>query len=557
MFASVVILVVYALTVSYVQAVQGDKLAAAAERQRLQTSTLNAMRGNITDVAGVPLAVTIAARDVTVDQTQVVDPSASAARLAVPLQVSPETLVPRLTGTRRFVYLARGITPEQWATVQALNVPGVYSEPTTRRVYPAGDVAANVVGFVDSEGRGAGGLEYGLERELAGVDGKQTVELAPGGREIPDGAQSGTEAVPGTSVRLTINRDVQWMAQRELESRVAESKADGGSVVVMDSKTGAIVALASTPTFDPNQASEGSGATMGNGALMNTFEPGSTSKVMTLAAAVDEGGMTPTSELDVPLSLRIAGKTFRDSSVLPSQQLTLTGVMARSSNIGTIMAAKTVGPQRMYDYLKKFGVAEPTGLNFPAESRGQLPAPARWSGTSFPTIAFGQGLSMNSVQVASVYATIANGGVRVAPTLVSGYTNPDGTQSPAPTPATTRVVSARTAAMVTAMLESVTTEGGTAPLAAIPGYRVAGKTGTALRNDPACGCYRGYVSSFVGFAPADAPRLVVGVTIDNPRQGHFGGQLAGPVFQKVMTFALQEMRIPPTGAAKPNLPLTW
>jgi cell division protein FtsI (penicillin-binding protein 3) len=277
---------------------------------------------------------------------------------------------------------------------------------------------------------------------------------------------------------------------------------------------------------------------------------------MTMAAVIEEKKANPLTRITVPPTLVTKYKTFHDDVAHGTWHLTLNGVLAKSSNIGTIIASRLIGGPKLYSYLKKFGIGDPTGLRFPGESDGRVPAPSTWSATSFGTIAFGQGLSLNAVQATSVYATIANDGVRVQPTLVAGVTAPDGTFQAAAAPTSTRVVSASTAAQVRTMLESVVTDG-TAPLAAIPGYRVAGKTGTANRIDDACGCYRGYTASFIGMAPADSPDVVVGVFIQNPRVGHFGGQLAAPVFKKVMTFALQHYRVPPTGTASPRLPITW
>ena len=255
--------------------------------------------------------------------------------------------------------------------------------------------------------------------------------------------------------------------------------------------------------------------------------------------------------------LNRGGSAFHDHDEHGTLRLTFAGVLAKSSNIGTIQASEKIGAKTLYGYLKKFGIAEPSGLNFPGESRGLLPALKDWSGTSFPTIAFGQGLSLNSIQATSVFATIANGGVRVEPRLVAGTTGNDGKFVEAAQSRRIEVVSPATARTVTDMLESVVSDGGTAPMARIPGYRVAGKTGTANRVDPACGCYRGYTASFIGFAPADNPQLVVSVTLQAPKRGHYGGMLGGPVFKRVMSFALQDQRIPPTGSKAPALKLTW
>lgn len=555
--ALLVTLTIVAGRVIDLQAIQGPALAAAGDRARLRTVILPAVRGDITDINGVPLATTVQARNVTVDQTLVTAPAAEAAQIASVLGGDASAYQQRMTGTRRFVYLAKGITPETWAKVAALRLPGVFSEVSSTRIYPAGSVAANVVGYVRADGHGGSGLEYGFDQELAGTAGSEIFQSSARGTAIPTADSSGTDPVPGTSIRLTLDRDLQWVAQSAIAAEVTAARADSGTVVVMDPATGQIYALATVPTFDPNKAADAAQSDVRNRAVSDVFEPGSTSKIMTMSAVIEEGKANPLTHILVPPVLKTKYKTWHDDVPHGTLRLTLNGVLARSSNIGTILASQSIGGVKLYGYLKKFGIGEPTGLHFPGEQDGFVPAPQNWSATSFGTIAFGQGLSLNAVQAASVYATIANNGVRVAPTLVAGYTSPDGTFQPAPAPARTRVVSASTATQVRQMLESVVSDDGTAPMAAISGYRVAGKTGTANRIDDTCGCYRGYTASFVGMAPADAPRLVVAVFLQNPRNGHFGGQLAAPVFKKVMSFGLEHLRIPPTGTAHPRIPVFW
>ncbi len=552
-----VVLTIVAARVVDLQAIQGPSLAAAGDKARLRTVVLPAVRGQITDINGVPLATTVAAKNVTVDQTLVTDPAGEAAQLSSVLGGDASVYRSRMTGTRRFVYLAKGITPEVWSTVSALKLPGVFSEDASTRVYPAGSVAANVVGYVRADGHGGSGLEYGFDKELAGTPGSQTYQASAGGTEIPTADSSGVDPVAGMGVRLTIDRDIQWVAQDAIAKQVAAAKADSGTVVVMDPRTGQIYALATVPTFDPNKPASAAQSDISNRAVSDVFEPGSTSKIMTMSAVIEERKANPLTRIVVPPVLRTPYKTWHDDVPHGTLKLTLNGVLARSSNIGTILAAQKIGGPKLYSYLKKFGIGEPTGLHFPGESRGYVPPPAKWSATSFGTIAFGQGLSLTAVQAASVYATIANGGVRVSPTLVAGYTAPDGTYQPAAAPSSVRVVSPATATAVRSMLESVVSDDGTAPKAAISGYRVAGKTGTANRIDDTCGCYRGYTASFIGMAPADAPKLVVAVFLQNPRNGHFGGQLAAPVFKKVMSFSLEHLRIPPTGTVHPRIPVFW
>jgi cell division protein FtsI (penicillin-binding protein 3) len=537
------------------QAVEAPAYAARAEAGRMRTVVLPATRGQITDINGTVLATSVDAKNVTVDQTLVHDPAATAMALAPLLDIDAATLVQKLTGTRRFAYVAKQITPVVWSQVDALSLPGIFSEDTTTRVYPAGDLAANVVGFVGSDGAGLGGLELGDQSLLAGVNGVDTYEAGAGGREIPTATAVQHNPVEGTTIRTTINSDIQWAAQQALAAAVKSSDADSGTVVVMDPRSGAILALASAPTFDPSDPGAAPVADRGNRALSDIYEPGSTSKVMTAAAVIQEKALTPNSVITVPNTLMRGGRIFHDDVSHGTEHLTLTGVLAKSSNLGAIQAAETIGRDKLYSFIKAFGIGDPTGLDFPGESRGILSPPSRWSDAQFATVSFGQGLSLNAVQATSVYATIANGGVRVEPSLIAGTVGPDGTFTSSAAPTQTRVVSAQTAATVRDMLESVVSDQGTAPMARIPGYRVAGKTGTANRVDDACSCYRGFTASFIGFAPADAPRVVISVTLQNPKNGHFGGRLGGPVFRQVMAFALQTLGIPPTGTVPPRMRL--
>lgn len=558
---------VVAVRVVEIQTIQGPALAAAGIKDRTRTLSVPAQRGEITDRNGVALATTVDADNITADQTLVTDPATAATELASVLGGAPASYQVRLTGTRRFVYIAKNVTPQTWAKVQALNIPGVFSEASSVRVYPAGSVAANVVGFVGAQGNGLGGLEYGFNSELAGTIGTIQYQGSARGQQIPTAAESGTPAVPGVGIELTIDRDLQWKAQEALAAGVKVAQADSGTVVVMDPATQQILALATVPTFDPNKPTATVAADRGNRAVSDAFEPGSTAKVMTMAAALNEGKITATTPMVIPAStygsstvgLHRGGHTFHDDVTHGPERLTTTGILARSSNIGAILTAEKVGGGTFYNYLKAFGIGEPTGLRFPGENLGSVPAPATWSSTTFPTLAFGQGLSLNAVQAASVYATIANNGVRVSPSLVKGYLLPDGTYQAAPAAPSAEVVTPQTATTVREMLESVVSDQGTAPNAAIPGYRVAGKTGTANIINPTCGCYKGggYTSSFIGMAPANNPKLVVAVILTNPRNGHFGGVLAGPIFKAIMAFGLQQLLVTPSSSPPAHLRTTW
>lgn len=553
-----IMFLVYAGRLVHIQIIKGPELAAKSQSNRLENVILPAIRGNINDVNGVPIATTVIAKNVTCDQTLISDPAGAAALLSPVLGIPVPELTASLTGEKRFNYIAKRITPEKWKEVAALDIAGIFSEPTTTRVYPNGGLAGSVVGYVGAEGRGLGGLEFGIDSQLAGADGKVTVERV-NGREIPGSETQSLSAIDGLSVNLTIDRDIQAVAERALVERIEFAGASGGTVVVMR-KTGEILALANAPMFDPNKPFDTADFLKRNSAVTDVFEPGSTSKVMTMAAVINEGAADPLTPFTVGSSITRGGTAFKDHDEHGVLQLTLNGVLAKSSNIGTIMASELIGQDKFYEYLKRFGMGELTGLNFPGESGGLLPDPSnpnQWSGTTFPTLAFGQGLSLNAVQAASVYATIANDGVRVSPQLISSYSRNDGTVEYTNQAKSVRVVTSQTAKTIREMLMSVVSDQGTAPQAQIPGYQIAGKTGTANKYSEVTGGYSGYTASFIGIAPGNNPELVVAVMIHDPVNGHYGSTISGPVFKQVMTYALAHEKIPPTDTAPPQIPVNW
>lgn len=589
--ALALVLIAFVVRLLQVQAVDASTYAAKAQQNRYVGYTLAADRGGITDRAGVALATSVDAYTITADPTlftrkqlKVDDgPEQAAALLAPILGVEQDTLVKKLRPANpnlRYAVLAYRQTPQVWkqikdlktaladkaetdpSTVNALS--GVLAVPTSKRVYPNGDLAAGILGWVDAEGKGAGGVEQQLNSLLSGKDGKIRYAQA-GGRQVPTVGSTETPAVPGSDVELTVDRDIQWAAQNAITEQVKASGADRGYVMVQDTRTGEILAMANSPGFDPNDLSKASSVNMGNAALQDAFEPGSTAKVMSMAAVLEQNVATPQTHVVVPNRLHRGDRLFKDDIDHPTWYLTLNGVLAKSSNIGTILATGQLGKtqrqanQVLYSYLRKFGIGSYTGLGFPGETKGILAAPGDWSTSQQFTIPFGQGVSLNAVQAASVYSTIANGGVRVEPSLVRGTKGPDGRFTPAAKPKETRVVSAKTAKTLARMLESVVDdEEGTGTKARIPGYRVAGKTGTANRVDPATGKYKGYTSSFAGFAPADKPRITVYCAIQNATKGnYFGGQICGPVYKQVMEFALKSLQIPPTGAKAASLPVSY
>ncbi|WP_030314502.1 peptidoglycan D,D-transpeptidase FtsI family protein [Streptomyces flavochromogenes] len=574
-----------------VQAVDASAYAAKADRYRFQEYTLSAERGEITDRNGIALAASVDAYDITADPqlftpevAKVPDaPEQAAALLAPLLGKEPAELAKKLrTPKSRYTLLARKQTPQVWNQIKDLRrvygqkaqhsaggtgvnlLGGILSEPSTKRVYPNGELAAGILGYVNAEGKGAGGVESMLDPELAGKDGKIRFTQS-GGRQVPTAGSQGTPAVPGSDIELTIDRDIQWAAQQAITEQVTKSKADRGYVIVQNTRTGEVLAMANAPGFDPNDLSAANAASMGNAALQDAYEPGSTSKVMSMAAVLEEGKAAPDTHVTVPNRLHRGDRLFKDDIDHPTWYLTLNGVLAKSSNIGTILATGQLGATQaesnkvLHSYLRKFGMGSPTGLDYPGETPGILAKPQDWSTSQQYTIPFGQGLSVSAMQAASVYSTIANGGVRVEPTLVRGTKGPDGRFTPAPKPEESRVVSEKTAKTLAQMLESVVDDReGTGNKAAIPGYRVAGKTGTANRVDPELGRYKGYTASFAGFAPADDPQITVYCAIQNPTKGsYFGGQICGPIYKKVMEFALKTLHVAPTGSEPARLPVIF
>ncbi|EPD57607.1 peptidoglycan D,D-transpeptidase FtsI family protein, partial [Streptomyces sp. HGB0020] len=589
--ALTLVLIAFVVRLLQVQAVDASSYAAKAEQNRYVGHVLTAERGGITDRNGVALANSVDAYDLTADPTMFTraqlkiddGPEQAAALLAPILGVDQQSIVKKLRPKNkesRYVLLARRQTPQVWTQIKDLKsalvakgetdkstvnvLAGVFADPSNKRVYPNGDLAAGILGWVNDDGKGGGGVEQQYDKELAGKDGKIRYAQS-GGRLVPTVGSTETPAVPGSDVELTIDRDIQWAAQNAIAKQVKESKADRGYVIVQDTRTGEILAMANAPGFDPNDLSKASSKALHNWAVEDAFEPGSTAKIMSMAAVLQQNVATPLTHVVVPNRLHRGDRLFKDDIDHETWNLTLNGVLAKSSNIGTILATGQLGKTQaqankvLYSYLRKFGLGEYSGLGFPGETKGILAPPDKWSTSQQYTIPFGQGVSLNALQAASVYSTIANGGVRIEPTLVRGTKGPDGRFAPAPKPKKNRVVSAKTAKTLAQMLESVVDDQeGTGTKARIPGYRVAGKTGTANRVDPATGKYRGYTSSFAGFAPADNPRVTVYCAIQNATSGsYFGGQICGPIFKQVMEFALKTLQVPPTGAKAANLPVTF
>ncbi|WP_344057070.1 penicillin-binding protein 2, partial [Sphaerisporangium rubeum] len=550
-----VVLSLFAGRLVQLQGLDSKVFAAKAASLRVREEKLPARRGSITDVNGHPMAVTVEARQISADPEKIPADKRDevAGRLAAVLGVPKDGIAGKLakTGTR-YALLARDVPLGVASRVMDLDIDGVNSTPHFQRLYPGGDLAGGLIGFVGDDGDGLTGVEHTYDTQLSGKDGRQTIEIGGTGQRIPMTRSTRQEPVAGKGVRLTIDRDIQWAAQQAITRQVRTTGARSGSVIVLDVRTGQVLAMANAPEVDLRDWRSVPPAGWGNRAVSEVFEPGSTGKVVTAAAALQTGAVRPETVFEVHDKYRCADRVLGDAHPHPPERLTFTGIIAESSNVGTIMAAERVTDQSLYTMLRSFGFGARTGSGAYGEEAGLLPKRETWSGSQRCTIAFGQGVSVTALQMAGVYQAIANGGVRVAPRVVAGTTGADGGFVPAPAPKRTRVISERTARDITTMLEAaVAAEEGTGSLAAIDGYRVAGKTGTAQRYDERCRGYCGYTATFVGFTPADAPRLVALAVLQAPENGHFGGEIAAPVFKEVMTFALKTRKIPPTGTTPP------
>lgn len=562
------------------QGVDPDSYALAATKENTKPFVLHANRGSILDRNGIPLSVSEDALLITADPTQT---APVATQLATILTSKiPGTPYAKfyadLTLKKRYVQLAHQVSPQTWDQIEAeikkQNVviaaqnkgktkdakapllAGLFTESDPIRNHPLGTVAANVVGVVGKEGKGLAGLEYGLNDKLSGSDGKAMYEVDAKGNKIPNADHTVEEPKPGVSAQLTLDSDLQWFAEKRIEAAVKQWKAESGAVVTMDRKTGEILAMANYPTYDPNKQVKSSA--LKNPALEQAYEPGSVQKVVTMAALADAGLISLDTKLKVPGSIEVDRRIIKDYFDHGTLNLTMAGVIAKSSNVGTILAAQQMRIPQFVKYLKDFGFGEPTGLGFPGETRGLMPPGDEWTELTRSNVAFGQGLAANAVQMTAAVSAVANGGVYMPPKLVKNYVDSNGNEIPNETAPPRRVVSESAAKQVSTMMEAVTAEGGTALQAAIPGYRIAGKTGTAQEIDPACGCYgKKWATSFAGFAPADNPRFVTYVVLQNPTNGRGGGFQGGPVFRDVMSYALQKYVVPPTGVRAPAVPIKW
>ncbi|MEX1177560.1 MAG: penicillin-binding protein 2 [Nitriliruptor sp.] len=544
-----------------VQVVDAPGYADLSASQRARVIELAGERGRIYDRDGDVLATTVQAATVYADPRAfrsretpdgrtvppAADAAAVAAQLAPLLERDASELEELLTGDNHFAYLARQIDHEVGVTIRELGLEGIGVIAEPERTYPAEGLAGQVVGFTGIDGEGLQGLEARYDDLLLGRPGMLTLERAPGGLDIASGTRELIPSEPGTDLVLTLDREVQHAAERAAAEVTAAHGAAGASVLVLEVGTGDILAMASAPTFDPNERGDADPETWRNRAVTDVFEPGSTQKALTIAAAIEEGLVDEDEVLRVPTGITVADKTFTDATPQPTSDWSVSEIMERSSNVGTIAIAQELGAERLDTYLRSFGEGSSTGTGFPGESTGLLSPVDQWWSTSLPTIAIGQGVAVSLLQLANSYATLGNDGVAVAPRIVRGTVGDDGRLTPSADPAERRVVSADTAQQVQRMLERVVSgESGTGSLAAVDGYRVAGKTGTARKPSADSRGYAGeYIATFVGFAPAEDPQLVVAVMVDEPGPVYYGGLVAAPVFSEVMGTALASRRVLP------------
>jgi cell division protein FtsI (penicillin-binding protein 3) len=564
-------LTLFAARLVQIEGLDSARYRIASQEQQLRTIHFPVVRGNITSSDGTELAMTVQTDQVLADPKQI--PMASrpgvAAKLAGPLKLPAAAILGMLNhpSSPQYQKLGSSIPVAAANKISSLGLPGIDENATYNTVYPNNELAANIVGFTNPSPSGDGGLvgEAGLEQEynsvLAGRDGSEEVELGVDHEPIPLTEVRLSPGVPAKSLRLTIQADIQWKAEQVCHLRVLQTHARNCSIVVMQPKTGAILAMAQWPTYNPSDISNVNETT--NISVANVFAPGSTLKPVTVAAALEDGGQTPLSAYTIPYSITMDGLyNFHDAEYHPTVRYTIAGILAHSSNVGMVQVAQHITPEQQYHFLRAFGLGSASGLGLPGESAGLIPSPGSpgYYGDNRYEYAFGQGVGVTAVQMASVYSTIANGGVRVQPTIVAGTTTATGRYVPAPKPPSRRVISKKTAAELMVMLQQVPGVDAQAgePWGLIKGYTVAAKTGTAQVSEPGhstCALCQ-YGSSYIGIAPADDPQLVVAVNIQDPQGKYYGDEVAGPAFFDVAKFALQTMKIAPDDARTPYIRLT-
>ncbi len=529
------------LRAGWLGVVRADDLARAAVTQQVAQVAVPARRGAIEDRSGVQLAVSEPAADVAATPYLIERPADAARRLAGPLPLDEGELVRRLSKRDTgFVYLARKLAGERAREVERLGLAGIEVLPVTRRTYPRGPLASQLLGTVGTDGRGLSGLEYAHERRLGGRDGVR--RLVKDGVGTPISVRDATPARAGRDLSLSIDAGIQDRVEGVLADVGVRYEPKGATAVVMDPRTSEVLALANWPRVDANDVAGAPPYARQNRAVGFTYEPGSTFKAFTVAAALEEDQVEPDTPFTLAPTIRVADRVIGESHPRGTETLTTAQIVAQSSNVGTVAIGLRLGARRFDGWVRRFGFGRPTGIDLPGEEAGLVLPYRRYSGSSMGNLPIGQGESVTPLQLATAYSALANDGVLRAPRVVRAV---DGRTLPLPPGR--RVVSRRTAAQVRAMLVGVVRTGGTGSEAAIDGYTLAGKTGTANKVDPTTGLYSQsrYVASFVGFAPAERPQLLVAVMVDEPKGAIYGGEVAAPAFQRIAQFALPYLGIAP------------
>jgi len=530
------------LRATWLQTVRADSLSSLAQIQQRETVTIPAGRGTLFDRSGLELALGEQATTVYANPMQITNPRRAALAVERTLGVNADQILPALANrTRGFVYVARQADPAQAAALQRLKLPGFGFYPEERRDYPQRSVAAQVLGYVGTDGNGLSGLELQFDHELAGRPGKETITKDPSGQVID--VQNQIPEVPGRDVYLTLDHTIQANAEEVLRETVRKWAAKSASAIVLDPRTGAILAMAVQPGFNANSFPSTPSDLQRNRTVTDTYEPGSTFKLVTVAGALSERIVSPRTRFRLPYSLHVADRVIHDAEKRGIVNYSVAQILAHSSNIGAITLAEMLGRTRLSSWITKFGFGRTTGIDFPGESPGIVLPSDKWSGSTIGNVPIGQGIAVTPVQMAAAYAAIANRGVWSRPHLVDHVAG-----GARPSLNHRRLVSPKIAKQLMTMLKDVVAEG-TGQFAAVPGYQVAGKTGTAQKPDSHGGYATGrYVASFVGIVPASRPRFVILVAVDEPRGAIWGGTVAAPAFQQIARFDLQYLEVPPDAA---------
>jgi cell division protein FtsI/penicillin-binding protein 2 len=524
----------------WLQAVQAGTLSRLATEQHDSTVSLPAGRGSLLDRTGLQLAIGRDATTVFANPRQVADPRAAALAVGKDLGLDPETIYPKLADrSRGFVYLARKADPLRAGKLKDRGLTGLFFTSEERRAYPQGRIASQVLGYAGTDNRGLAGLELEFDKQLSGLPGHERYIRDPSGRSI-DVVES-KPARDGSDVVLTIDHTIQSYAESVLQRTVTNWGALDGSAIVLDPRNGEILAMAVVPGFDANKYGLVPRDMQRNRAVTDTYEPGSTFKVVAIAAALSTGVVSPHTSFLLPYEIEVADRKIHDSHERGTERMTVAQILSRSSNVGTITVAELVGQSRLARWIDRFGFGRKTGIDYPGETRGIVLPVEKWSGSTIGNVPIGQGIAVTPIQMAAAYGAVANGGVWVRPHLVKRI----GTRPVAPAPRR-RIVGKAVASQVMAMMQDVVNEaGGTGALARLDGYSVAGKTGTASKPEQGGYSDSRYVASFVGVVPASSPRLVVLVSVDEPHGAIWGGVVAAPAFQEIARYALQYLEIPP------------